>query len=307
VKHKYLDTLVHTARSVVHASPQRFDVLLVCNAANAVFCTWPRLRGIPVALNVDGLEWKRQKWNALGRAWYLLSERWATWVASAIVTDAEVIKAYYEDRYGAASTFIPYGCQVRREKGRATLDRLGLEPDDYVLYVSRLEPENNALAVIEGYERTALRRRLVVVGDAPYADAYKAALTARAGPRVLFTGAVYGEGYRELQSHAYLYVQATEVGGTHPALVEAMGFGNAVVVNDVAEHREVVGEAGAYFRVSDPDSLSSVLTALDGDPARVAELRARAEARAAERFSWDAVTTQYEQLLTRLTEGPAPP
>lgn len=300
VRHKYLDTLVHTARSVVHASPGRYDVLLVCNAANALVCAWPRLRGLPVALNVDGLEWKRQKWNALGRAWYLLSERAATWVASAIVTDAEVIRAYYRERYGAASTFIPYGCRVGRDAGRATLDRFGLEPDEYVLYVSRLEPENNALAVVEGYERTTLGRRLVVVGDAPYADAYKATLVARAGPRVVFTGAVYGEGYRELQAHAYLYVQATEVGGTHPALVEAMGFGNAVVANDVPEHREVLGEAAAWFEAADPDTLAAVLTELDADPARVERLRRLARSRAEARYSWDAVTEAYEALLTSL-------
>ena len=199
IRHKYLDTVVHTATSTLHALARRYDAILVCNAANAIFCGWPRLVGTRVVLNVDGIERKRKKWNALGRAWYLGSEWLATWTPTAIVTDAEVIEAYYRERYRAASTFIPYGCHVGRDAGTAGLERFGLKPEQYLLYVSRLEPENNALAVIQAYQRTGVEPKLVVVGDAPYAREYIATLRATADPRVVFTGGVYGDGYRELQ------------------------------------------------------------------------------------------------------------
>ncbi len=127
IRHKYLDTVVHTAASTLHALGRRYDAILVCNAANAVFCGWPRLVGTRVVLNVDGIERKRKKWNALGRAWYLGSEWLATWIPNAIVTDAEVIEAYYRERYGAASTFIPYGCHVGRDAGTTILARFGLK------------------------------------------------------------------------------------------------------------------------------------------------------------------------------------
>src|SRR6185503_16039540 len=107
IRHKYLDTVVHTAASTLHALTQRYDAVLFCNAANAIFCPWPRLVGTRVVLNVDGIERKRKKWNAFGRAWYLGSEWLSTWCPNAIVTDAEVMEAYYRERYGAASTFIP--------------------------------------------------------------------------------------------------------------------------------------------------------------------------------------------------------
>jgi glycosyltransferase involved in cell wall biosynthesis len=301
IRHKYLDTIVHTALAAAHATLRgRYDVVLVCNAANAVCCAWPRLTGAKVALNVDGIERLRKKWNVLGRGWYLLSERLATWMPNAVVTDAEVIKAYYRAHYDADSTFIPYGCHVGRQAGRTTLDRFDLEPDDYVLYVSRLEPENNALAVIEGFEQTQLDRKLVVVGDAPYAREYIATLKRAAGPRVVFTGGVYGEGYRELQCHALAYVHATEVGGTHPALVEAMGFGNCIVSHDVPENREVLGEAGLFFDARRPDTLRDLLSQLARRPDLVTAYRARAEARAREAYSWDRVTDQYERLFTSL-------
>jgi len=305
LRHKYLDTVVHTGVSTLHALTRRFDAVLMCNAANALFCGPLRLAGTRVVLNVDGIERRRRKWNALGRGWYRASERLATWLPDEIVTDARVIEVYYRDRYDAASTFIPYGCDVGRTAGRATLDRLGLIEDRYFLYVSRLEPENNALAVIEAFERTDVPTRLVIVGDAPYARDYIARLRERAGPRVVFPGAVYGEGYRELQCHALAYVHATEVGGTHPALVEAMGFGNCAIVNDVPENRETAGDDALFFRASAPDTLSAVLERVASDAALVAEYRGRASARARARFSWDAVTDAYERVLS--TRDPAAP
>jgi glycosyltransferase involved in cell wall biosynthesis len=297
IRQKYLDTVVHTGLSALDAVPARYDAVLVCNAANALFCPLPRIVGTRVVLNVDGIERKRKKWNAMGRAWYLASEWLATKLPTAIVTDAEVIERYYRERYGARSTFIPYGCQVGRTAGTATLERFGLRPDGYVLYVSRLEPENNALAVIQAYEQTQLDHKLVIVGDAPYAREYIAALHATAGPRVVFTGGVYGDGYRELQCHALAYVQATEVGGTHPALVEAMGFGNCVLAHDVPEHREVLADAGLFFDARRPDTLAGLMQRLVSEPGLVAGCRTRAAARAAAHYSWDRVTDLYESLL----------
>lgn len=303
VRHKYLDTVVHTALSVAHARG-RYEVVLICNAANAVFCLVPRLFGTPVALNVDGIERKRAKWSALGRGWYLASEWLATRTASAVVTDARVIERYYLERYGCRSTCIPYGCTVGRPAGTATLERLGVQPRGYILYVSRLEPENNAHAVIAGFEKaTRLGKKLLVVGDAPYARDYIARLHAMAGPDVIFTGAIYGEGYHELQAHAFAYVHATEVGGTHPALVEAMGAGGCVVVNDVPENREVAGEAALYFRAADPATLAAALERLSDDPTLADTLRARARERAAQAYSWDTVTDTYEDLFRRLAAG----
>jgi glycosyltransferase involved in cell wall biosynthesis len=303
LSHKYLDTVVHTMLSSAHAIGAGYDAVLVCNAANAFCCGWPRLAGTKVALNVDGIERKRAKWNAFGRGWYLISERMATWFPNAVVTDALVIQEYYEERYRTASTFIPYGCTVGRDGGTDTLARFGLAPDSYFLYVSRLEPENNAHAVIAAYEQTELTQRLVVVGDAPYAREYIRSLHAAASPRVLFTGGVYGQGYRELQSHALAYIQATEVGGTHPALVEALGFGNCVLVNDVPEHREVVGDAGLYFQAREPATLAALLTDVAKSPEQIAEYRWRARAHADARYSWDRVTDQYEELLLTLTRS----
>src|SRR5271169_2025744 len=112
IRHKYLDTLAHTFLSTLHLVFHRADVALYCNAANAIFTILPRLAGIPVALNVDGIERKRKKWNRLAKTWYLLSERLATFLPNEVVTDAQAIAGYYEERYRKSTNFIPYGAEV---------------------------------------------------------------------------------------------------------------------------------------------------------------------------------------------------
>src|SRR5579871_1985759 len=114
VRHKYLDTVVHTFVSTAHLLAHRTDVALYCNAANALFTLWPRLAGVPTALNVDGIERKREKWNALARAWYLISERLATFFPTAMITDAHAIQDYYRAHYGKNGVLIPYGAEVGR-------------------------------------------------------------------------------------------------------------------------------------------------------------------------------------------------
>ncbi|HEX9043731.1 MAG TPA: glycosyltransferase, partial [Candidatus Limnocylindrales bacterium] len=268
---KYLETVVHSLFAAFHAAFRRYDLVYVCNSANvpAVVVLW--LSRQPVVLNVDGLEWQRAKWNRIGKAYYRLCAWLAAHLPIPIVTDARVIQAHYRRAYRRATDYFPYGTEIGRDPDDGTLGRLGLEPRRYVLYVSRLEPENNAHVVVEAYRSVRTDLPLALVGDAPYASAYIAGLKADADPRVRFLGGVYGHGYHVLRSNAAAYVQATEVGGTHPALVEAMGAGNAIVANDVPEHREVLGDAGRYYRGA--AGLAEALQALLDDPAAADALR----------------------------------
>src|SRR5579872_366565 len=304
IRHKYFDTLAHTFLSTLHLLFHRVDVALYCNAANAIFTPLARLAGMPVALNVDGIERKRKKWNRLAKAWYLISERLATFCPSVVVTDARKITEYYLARYGKRSEFIPYGAETGKLDSHAVLERIGLERGRYFLYVSRMEPENNALLVREAFEKTSTPMKLALIGDAPYAQGYIQRVRDTTDPRVLMPGAIYGREYHELQSHCFAYIHATEVGGTHPALIEAMGRGALVLYRDTPENAEVAGNAGIAFGPDDLEQklrLSLAMSELDR-----AELQRKAVERVRERYSWDAVTDSYEQLLGQMVE-PAPP
>lgn len=299
IRHKYFDTLAHTFVSTLHLLAHPVDVAIYCNAANAVFTILPRLAGMPVALNVDGIERRRKKWNALARAWYRISERLATILPNQVITDAQAIKRYYRETYHKNSVFIPYGADTVRAETQDILQTLGLEPYRYFLYVSRMEPENRALEVRLAFEQVPANLKLALIGDAPYAGAYIRQVRDTQDPRVAIPGAIYGLGYRELGSWCFAYVHATEVGGTHPALIEAMGLGALVLYLDTEENREVCGDAGLPY--TDQAGLTArmreaiAMTELERDQYRMLALQ-----RVRERYDWDAVTTQYENLLLGL-------
>ena len=181
---------------------------------------------------------------------------------------------------------------------RAALDELELEPERYFLYVSRMEPENNGLVVREAFERVETDLRLALIGDAPYADDYIARVRQTKDKRIVMPGAIYGQGYKELGSFCFAYVHATEVGGTHPALIEAMGRGALVLYLDTVENREVAGGVGLPFTVA---NLADVMRqALELSAAERARLRAAAVERVQDRYSWDAVTDEYVTLFEEL-------
>ncbi|HEY2016140.1 MAG TPA: DUF1972 domain-containing protein [Bryobacteraceae bacterium] len=299
IRHKYFDTLAHTLISTLHLLVHPADVALYCNGANAIFTIWPRLFGMPVALNVDGIERKRKKWNRLAKAWYLASEWLSTFLPSTIVTDALTIQSYYQERYRKKSTFIPYGADVGKVAGSGELAKLNLEPGRYFLYVSRLEPENHPLDVLNAFEQLETPLRLALIGDAPYAREYIRKLHATTDPRVVMPGGIYGDGYRQLGSHCFAYIHATEVGGTHPALIEAMGRGALALYRNTPENAEVAGDAGIPFEPA--ELVIKMRLVLDMSEEQRSVYRRRAMQRVRERYSWDAVTNSYEQLLQQIS------
>jgi glycosyltransferase involved in cell wall biosynthesis len=300
IRHKYLDTVVHTCLSAVHALSDDYDVVLLCNAANSPFIPILTWMGIPVAINVDGLERKRKKWNVFGQLYYMAGERLSVLFATAVVTDARAIQDYYLTRYGAPSTMIAYGAEIERKQDAGAIERFGVRPEEYFLYVSRLEPENNAAMVIEAYRAAKRDLKLVIVGDAPYSDGYKRRLTdlAEGDDRIIFTGFVFGAEYKALQQNAFAYIHATEVGGTHPALIEAMGFGNCVLSYSTEENDEVVGDAA--IRYTDAADLTARINGLIADDGLVRGYRVRARERVARLYNWENVTDDYETLFRRI-------
>jgi len=297
---KYTDTVVHSFFSVLHSVFRRYDLILICNAANSIYAWIPRLFGTSVAVNVDGIERMRQKWNWLGRTYYRISEYLSTCLPDAIITDARVIERYYRERYGAGSVFIPYGAITQRSESRTILNKFGLAPGEYFLYVSRFEPENNPHLVVKAFEKVRTPKRLVMVGDAPYSAKYIEEVRDTRDPRILFPGAIYGDGYRELQTHAFGYIHATEVGGTHPALIEAMGQAGLIVANETPENSETLGGTGILYRRNDAADLSRCLQDVADRPETYAGLKKAALERARSVYSWETVIDQYERLFLKI-------
>jgi glycosyltransferase involved in cell wall biosynthesis len=305
IKNKYFDTLVHALLSSVHALFQPYDICLYFIAGNSVVTWIPRLAGKRTIINVDGLDWKREKWPPFARAYIRFAERMAGVLANAVVTDSHVVQKYYKQAYGITTEYIAYGSDVKPLPPGDTLRKWGLEPRRYVLFVGRLVPENCAHHLVEAYcmlsEQYRRHMKCVIVGDAPYAEEYIADLRARACNGVVFTGYLFGDGYRELSSSAYCFVETSGVGGTHPALLEAMGFGNCVVAHDTPENLEAMGPVGlSYNGRQGAESLRQVLEHLIRNPQVVEERRALCLQYARHNYSWEAVTDRYLELFYRV-------
>ncbi|HYI11309.1 MAG TPA: glycosyltransferase [Thermoanaerobaculia bacterium] len=336
--HKYLETVSHAFLSAVDALRRDFDAILVCNAANAFVLPLLRAAGIPVAINVDGIERKRRKWNVLGRAVYAAGEALSVSFANAVIADAEVIAEYYREHYAASPVVIPYGAEFPDEEDSDVLPRLGVRPGEYILYVSRFEPENNPLEVVLAYEKamgpmgqmgpvgshppnpqssilnpqspispSALGPQpsallpLIMLGKGLYAKDLVETLHRHASNQIRFPGALYDRDYRTLQRNALIYIQATEVGGTHPALIEAMASGGRVLAHDTSENREVGGDAVGYFQLRPAETLSGMLREWLSEPQTREDYRLRARRRAAGRYSWENVTDAYESLFEAIS------
>lgn len=298
---KHVETPLHTLLTARVASRAGHDVVVLCNAANAFAVPLLRRGGAKVVVNVDGLDRLRRKWGVLGRLWYEVGERLALRLPDRALADADVIAQAYARRHGRALPVIPYGGDraAPADADVRDLAAWGLAPRGYVLAVGRLEPENNALLLASAWTRAGVDVPLVIVGDAPYADDYKRQVREAAGENVRLLGGVYDRPYLSLQAHAACYVAAGEVGGTHPALLEAMALGGVVVANDVPEHREVLADAGLYYDSAD-GFVAAARRVLD-DAALAARLRAAARARVVERYRWDDVADAYEDLFRELT------
>jgi len=308
VRNKYLDTFVHTLLSSVHAAGRlKPDVALFFIAGNSPMCLVTRRAGIPTVINVDGLDSDRSKWPAPAKAYLRFAERHAPRWADTALTDSHAVADIFEARYGQRIGVVPYGVEDPGHEDSGTLARLGLEPGRYVLFVGRLEPENNPHVLVEAFARIDAARargmKLVVVGGAPYAGDYIQSVKRAGDPRVIFPGYIFGAGYWELQRHAYAFVAPTEVGGTHPVILEALAAGNCVLVNDHAPNVETVGDAGLTFSGAEGvPSLTRELQRLFDEPALVDRYRARARERARD-YAWDAVTDQYETLLLQACQA----
>lgn len=266
LKKKSLDTLSHTFLSIFHAVRQPYDVLMVCNAANSPTLILPRFLGKKIAINTDGLEWKRGKWGMIAQTYYKLSERISCLLADRVVADSRGIQDYYFKKYHAKTTFIPYGAYPSVSIKPELLVSLGLQPNDYFLQITRFEPENNPLLTIQAFKKLKTEKKLVVVGGVPYESDYLRQMQqeAEGHPNIILPGSIYDkELLNEIWCNCFSYIHGNEVGGTNPALLQTMASGCFTIAIDVSFSRDVLSDAGIFFEKSRQHLAEKMQWALD--------------------------------------------
>jgi glycosyltransferase involved in cell wall biosynthesis len=295
VQTKRLNQLVHSFFSMLHACFSNVDIILVVNAANGPFGLISLLARKKTLINVDGLEWLRPKWKGLGAAYFKFAAKLATLFYNIIITDAEAMREVYLKTFNTASTVIAYGANIRYANKPELISTFGLTPNTYFLIVGRLIPDNNLNLIVEGYLKANTNKKLVIVGDVPYQDAYAQHMKSKASDLVIFLGYVTdSEVLAELYHQSYAYLHGHEFGGTNPTMLKAMAYGCAILALDTVFNREMLqsGEFGWFFQKTH-ESVALYLQQADSNPEAVATLKAKARNGITQKYNWDQVTKAY--------------
>lgn len=294
-----LSTLTYGLSAVLDTIRRRPDVALVMNCANGYWLPLLKLAGIPTVVNVDGIEWERAKWGRFAKAVFKTGARMTAWTADRLVFDADAIGAYWRRVFGRDGVVIPYG--------GTEAPALSLHPEDahlagspFALVVARFVPENTVPEFLVAAERIAQRHPVVIVGSSGYGGDLDqhARLLADAAPDVHWLGHVADdERLFALWQHAGAYFHGHSVGGTNPALVQAMHLGAPTVARDTVYNREVLARTETTFVQPEPDAIADAVLALLDDPAEQERLGRAVRERAREHYTWRAVSAGYERAL----------
>ena len=307
IETKNLGTLTHVAASVIDVLFRKVDVIFSVNVVNATQMILPRIFGKKVSCNVDGLDWLRDKWGPIAKKYFYFNAKIVGKVCpKGIITNAYEMHRVYVDDFKTPSACIAYGANIETSKDPDAVRQYGLEPGKYYLIASRLVPENNADLIVDAFNRIKTDKVLAIAGNANYKSDFVEKLKQSAGPKVKFLGHVgSGDHVKELHCNCYAYVHGHMMGGTNPALVKALGFGNMVVALHTLFNEEVVQDYGILFEKNIKD-LQEKLQYVEDNPEVAAEYRLRAPDRIREAYTWDHITDQYEELFLQLAAGDDP-
>jgi glycosyltransferase involved in cell wall biosynthesis len=307
VRSRTLEQLSHEFTSIADSLRRRFDLYYFLGYRGAPFYVPLRASRRVVIVNTDGLEWKRRKWNRLGRT-YLKAAEWlaAHVAADELVSDAQAIAAYFRSAHGRDSAYLTNGAYVRSrdEMLPEVLAEHGATAGGYYLVACRIEPENNVDIIVREFIRSGSERELIVAGGMNYETPFWQELQQLAeGSRVRFIGPVYGPMLIEsLHLGAYAYLHGHEVGGTNPALLKAMGCGNLPIALETEFNTENAADAGRYWTKA-PGSLAEQIRWADANPDEVAAAGERAQRRIAEHYRWDAVADDHDAFFRRVARA----
>ena len=252
-----------------------------------------------VVTNMDGMEWMRAKWSRPVKALFRWSERLATKYSDYLIADSTSIQDYFTNTYGVKSTYIPYGADVFESPNESVIERYGLKKNSYSLLIARFEPENNIHMVLEGHRSSGQNTTLVLLGS--HNTKHGRSLFNEYGEdrNIQFLGGIFNpEIVNNLRHYCLLYFHGHSVGGTNPALLEAMAANAPVAALDNGFNRSVLGDDAVYFKSSeDVKGLLMNITALESK--KPAWTRNNLE-KIRTKYLWDNIINQYEEFFIQI-------
>ena len=294
-----LGTIIFDWRSIWHLLTTDQKLVLTLGYNTATFCTPYRFYGVRNLINMDGIEWRRQKWSLPERAWFWLNEHFGCWLGNHLIADHPEIANHLATRVSRNKiSVIPYGAQEILSADDTLFATFGIEQNRFATVIARPEPENSILEIVRAFSQKRRNLKLVMLGHyEPEKNPYHAKVLAAASDEVIFLGAIYDKRIVEsLRFYSRLYIHGHQVGGTNPSLVEAMGAGSAVLAHDNRFNRWVAGDGAAFF--ANENGCAKKLSEFLDDDLAIERMRLSSRARFKKLFTWVNVLGQYEHLLS---------
>lgn len=313
---KHLETLLHTFVSTIHACFSRYDIVSYHTLGPSMFAFIPRLFGKKTVVTVQGLDWKRGKWEGITRTVLKFCEWTSARLPDKTIVVSRTLLEHYRRQHSSQCVYVPNGTQIRQRRSAGELRKLGLKPGQYALFLGRFSPEKNCHLLIEAFEQVETPMKLVLAGGSSHTDDYVARLRQHESDRIQFSDWIGGDVLEEVLTNAALFVLPSDMEGMSLALLDAMGAGVCALASDVAENREVIGGAGFTFKQGDTQDLRRMLELLLSDAALRETAGFRARERVVKFYLWDRVAaevsavyetvaghTQRKVVLTRKTSA----
>lgn len=298
VKSKNFGNILATANALIHSFHREdFDLYLFVNVGMGFHCLWAKLFGKKVILNVDGLDWKRAKWSILGKTYFFLASLSAVKFCDFLVSDSKGIQDFYHKTFNRDTVFIAYGTNIETSQNPSLIEQYGVEPFQYYLIASRLVPENNPDLIISAFERLKTDKKLLIAGGARYDDPFHQKIMSTRDERIIFTGHIdSADTIKELHCNCYAYIHGHSVGGTNPALLKALGYGNCILALNVPYNKEVILDYGITFNRNAEDLLRK-LQYVENNPDIARKYRKQAPNRVREAYTWEFIVDEYDKLF----------
>lgn len=286
--------------SILRCWQLRPNIVLQLGYTSSAIWFWLMPRKSKIITNMDGMEWQRSKYRWFTKKFLRFSEWLAAKNSHVLVADHQEIEQYLHRKYLNQTVFIPYGAPIPKVIETSILSQYQLQPNGYFLVVARMEPENHIETILKGYLQTACAVPLLVIGNIAnkHGKKWQAQYT---HPNIRFVEGIYQKAaLNALRHHALWYIHGHSVGGTNPALLEAMGCGAKILAHNNPFNKGVLGNNAAYFNTS-----AEVANALEDLVGKAVEKkwRKRNYSKIRTAYNWRVVAAQYaitfEQILLR--------
>lgn len=303
---KSLNAIVYAFLATWKAVFGHFDVIHF-HAEGPCSMLWlPHLLGIPTVATIHGLDWQRAKWGGFATKFLLFGEKMAAKYADGLIVLSHNMEQYFSKQYKRDSIYIPNGIEKPQKKeARIITEKYGLKKDDYFLFLARLVPEKGVHYLLEAYETLNTEKKLVIAGGSSHSDSYveKIRQKAESIPGVILTGFVEGRELEELYSNAYLYILPSDVEGMPLTLLEAMSYGNACLISDIAENVETADGNAVSFSKGNVSELRQRMAECLAEPDRLKQYGEKAEDFVLHRYNWENITEStlklYDTIVSR--------